>query len=260
MGKNNSGSSLEDSNVLRKFHVSSSNSSYAIAELLRKLRSPATGNSLLPEINVEDNLARQSLASETTEILEWLSQENPTVTVIKILVRPISYDGRSLSGSSGICHAFILAQYDHETYLFERLQQGIRVRLLNGKELNAEQRNSIFIGTYQVNLLGRDLVNFVDKKRKLPYSLFSNNCIHFAFQFGKQFLGRATSVLGFSGFNKCAEFWRHISCEAAINEVTKKINNMRNRALSELSATTVLLSAFAFNFGEVITDFFVMWD
>jgi len=213
----------------------SSNSSKVSAALLRKLTAPATGSSALPEIDEnEDNDARQFLGYQTTNTLQWLSQNKPIITEIKILIRPVSFNNenyQSLGRTTGICHAFVIAQYGKGTILFERLTQGVRVHLLNELDLETEVGDSVFVGIYQVNLKGENLVTFAENQLKTHYSLSTNNCIHFAFQLGRTFLTEK-NVVNEKGypcpFKKCTAFWIYISCQTSVKAVIDRMKSLAN--------------------------------
>jgi hypothetical protein len=88
----------------------------------------------------------------------------------------------------GVCHTFMLIEAGIETYLLERLQEGIRFQILTEDDDEEVQKRNAFRMYVSTNQLSsRDIIRWIERQRQCEYQLLFNNCIHFCYQFGRDF-------------------------------------------------------------------------
>lgn len=106
----------------------------------------------------------------------------------------------------GICHTFLLIDAGPYTYLLERLEEGIRFIELDDNQVveNRLAAQRIY-KRVNLNLSSKDIGEWIEEQQKSDYSLIANNCIHFVFQFGRDFrLPGHLFEAGFINFVKTA--------------------------------------------------------
>lgn len=85
----------------------------------------------------------------------------------------------------GFCHTFILIETDSETYILERLLEGIRFSAV--ADAAEEVKNAVCMVYSSSEISSYAIADWIDLEAKKPYSLTRNNCIHFAYDFIDRF-------------------------------------------------------------------------
>ena len=88
----------------------------------------------------------------------------------------------------GFLHTFWLLHTDSDTYLLERLVEG--VRLMNASTIKVENdltKPAVTVYSSTEDVSSQEVAIWIMEQTESPYHLVTNNCIHFATQFGSRF-------------------------------------------------------------------------
>ena len=105
----------------------------------------------------------------------------------------------------GVCHTFIIIETDSSTFILERLVEGVRLSMVTNTDLVTT--NSMLILQYNhitKPFSSKQIAFWIKKKSIKQYGLFTNNCIHFAYQFGSKFTDHPLFKIGILKFAKKA--------------------------------------------------------
>lgn len=102
----------------------------------------------------------------------------------------------------GFCHTFILIETDSETYILERLLEGVRFSAVDDRA--AEVDNAVPMVHSDSPISSAAIGQWVDQQARFGYSLTRNNCIHFAYVFVNVFTDNDKYVNGLLKFAAAA--------------------------------------------------------
>eukprot|EP00484_Ammonia_sp_Unknown_P024114 CAMPEP_0197040954 /NCGR_PEP_ID=MMETSP1384-20130603/17573_1 /TAXON_ID=29189 /ORGANISM="Ammonia sp." /LENGTH=200 /DNA_ID=CAMNT_0042471797 /DNA_START=47 /DNA_END=649 /DNA_ORIENTATION=- len=183
---------------------SASVSSVAAPVLLNPVLLPvaigSSASSLSSGSSADPNVV-QAIRQTTDNVVQKWSNKEFDIKHVEIWTRAAQGSSAAVAKAAigGVCHTFLLLEIGPNTYLLERLVEGIRFVLLDDEALESNKRlaTRMYLSN-DITISSKNIASWVEEKQKSEYELLSNNCIHFAYQFGVHF--QFTGKLFQSGF------------------------------------------------------------
>ena len=143
----------------------------------------------------------KSLHSSGKRKVSYVSYEkHHWFELIFVIIIPHKCSSAAAGGAiGGICHTFIIIETNSDTYILERLVEGVRLSNL-GDDLGDTLKLAVCMKRSRRSISSAELARWVTNQAKQEYGLGSNNCIHFAYAFGQKFMGGALFCDGFLKF------------------------------------------------------------
>jgi len=148
---------------------------------------------------------QQRLFKATSGILEKFETEHVNFETAEIYIRSAgSFDDAEDNGQRevhialrGIAHTVVVLKCGKESYLLDRVVEGIRLTELkiNDETLQIEKCNKfkpdemVKLSTYNnINLSSVQIAEWIKKESQTQYNVITNNCVQFSFYFYQHFL------------------------------------------------------------------------
>jgi hypothetical protein len=148
---------------------------------------------------------KQRLVRATTGILEKFKSKKINFETAEIYIRKAgSFDDAEDNGQRevhialrGIAHTVVVLKCGAESYLLDRVVEGIRVTELqmNDETRKIEKCNKfkpeemVKLSTFKnINLSSVCIAEWINKESQTQYNVITNNCVQFSFYFYQQFL------------------------------------------------------------------------
>jgi len=129
-----------------------------------------------------DNETIQATKETTKTNLTRLKATNVVIQRVAIWTSLLE---DNTGATSGCFHTFITFACGLHQYGLEKFQEGISFKAI---DYNERIKNAKCFSQFHVNIKAHELVSFIKKECKKEYSLQKSNCIHFAYEFGKEFI------------------------------------------------------------------------
>ena len=101
----------------------------------------------------------------------------------------------------GMCHTFIVIETDSDSYILERLLEGVRLSNVTAS-LHEVTKDAYKWSHSEVPLSSKAVAKWVLSESNVDYNLFTNNCIHFVKDFGRMFTREDDFRMNFVEFAK----------------------------------------------------------
>mmetsp|Transcript_13579 Transcript_13579/g.21349 ORF Transcript_13579/g.21349 Transcript_13579/m.21349 type:complete len:207 (+) Transcript_13579:40-660(+) len=142
----------------------------------------------------------KTISDETQRLSQrWMERDFYTKEV-KVYTRAVQDSSQLGSGAlGGLCHTFIVLETESETYILERIQEGVQFAHFDG-DLSDFTATSVLLTRSKYPISSKSIGIWTQQEALREYGLGTDNCIHFVFNFGLNFGG-----LGSGNIYNCAE-------------------------------------------------------
>eukprot|EP01084_Bolivina_argentea_P034664 64183_1 len=130
----------------------------------------------------------QQIATVTKDICTRWMKRDFIIKDVKLYTRPVQASYGGVDGPmGGLCHTYIIIDTGSDSYILERLQEGVRLANVTSTLTRVVRRSKLWI-TSTESISSKAVAEWTRKQSLRSYNFLQNNCIHFVQQFGQIFI------------------------------------------------------------------------
>ena len=96
----------------------------------------------------------------------------------------------------------MIIETDSDSYILEKLVEGVRLSSID--DVSGAIHLAVCMAEYDQPILSSEIAVWTEQQTTTAYSLTTNNCIHFAYAFGRRFIANSMFSGGVLGFGQRA--------------------------------------------------------
>eukprot|EP01084_Bolivina_argentea_P092317 166099_1 len=137
-----------------------------------------------------DPAIAQQIANVTGNLCDRWIRKDFTIKDVKVYTRRVRGSCAAQGGGHGViggfCHTFLIIETDSDSYILERLQEGVKLCNVTNTLDNDTSLSAIMCESND-KISSKQLALWIKSQSERTYNLATNNCIHFVREFGKIF-------------------------------------------------------------------------